>query len=442
MLQKFTTYYQKHNLFEQSDKILLAVSGGKDSMAMLHFFKASNLNFGVVHCNFTLRGTESDADEQLVKSVCEKHQVPFYTIGFDTKTYAVENKLSIQMAARELRYNWFEELSIKNAYQYIATAHHKNDVAETMLINLAKGTGLAGLHGISKKAGKIIRPLLDFTRKEIEDYIKENDIDYRDDQSNFDNKYTRNGIRLDVIPLLEKINPNLIESLNQTANYLSEAELILEEKIGDEFKRCAEQKDDRILFDIERLKTLNPLATYLYYFIKDYGFNNSDVSNIINSFNQQSGKEFFSNNYKIIKDREYLILSKNEVDESEEIEINSVEEFERKLNVKANQQPISLDLKIIKSSNYAYLDFDKLSFPLIVRKWKEGDVFQPFGMKGKKKLSDFFINNRIDNITKNKISILTSNNKIVWVMNYRIDDNYSITKNTKEVLILNHLSDF
>jgi tRNA(Ile)-lysidine synthase len=231
MLQKFKTYYRSNQLFEQSDKILLAVSGGKDSMAMLHFFKASNLNFGVAHCNFNLRGRESDADEQLVKTVCEKHQIPFFATHFNTTAYAEQNGISIQMAARDLRYNWFEELSAKNGYDFIATAHHKNDVAETMLINLSKGTGLAGLHGIIKKSGKIIRPLLGFTREEIEVFIQENNVEFRDDQSNFNNKYTRNGIRLDVIPLLEKINPNVIESLNQTANYLSDVELILAEKI-------------------------------------------------------------------------------------------------------------------------------------------------------------------------------------------------------------------
>ena len=231
MLQKFKTYHKKNNLFKATDKVLLAVSGGKDSMIMLHLFKACNLNFGVAHCNFNLRGGESDADEELVKTFCEKHNITFHQTKFNTKEYADQNGISIQMAARDLRYNWFEELSIKHNYQNIATAHHKNDVAETMLINLVNGTGLAGLHGIRKKQGNIIRPLLDFTREEIEQYIIENEIEYREDKSNADNKYTRNSVRLDVIPLLEKINPNLIESLNQTACYLSEIEFIIEEKV-------------------------------------------------------------------------------------------------------------------------------------------------------------------------------------------------------------------
>jgi tRNA(Ile)-lysidine synthase len=436
MLQKFKTYYQSNQLFEQSNKILLAVSGGKDSMAMLHFFKASNLNFGVAHCNFNLRRTESDADEQLVKAVCEKHQIPFFVTHFKTTVYAEQNGISIQMAARDLRYNWFEELSVKNGYDFIATAHHKNDVAETMLINLAKGTGLAGLHGIRNKSGNIIRPLLDFTREEIEVFVQENNVDFRDDQSNFNNKYTRNGIRLDVIPLLEKINPNLIESLNQTANYLSDVEFILAEKIEEEFKQCTEQEEDRVLFDIEKLQSLTALPTQLYYFIKSYGFNATHVEDIIQSFKEQSGKQFLSKTHQIIKDRNYLILQEIRENFNEEIIINTIEELELKTDWKVEQLKNSTQFEIQKSAKYANLDGDKIKFPLVLRNWEEGDVFQPLGMKGKKKLSDFFIDNKIDVLTKKTIQVLTSSNQIVWVIGYRIDDTFKLTANTKNLLII------
>ncbi|MCB9361533.1 MAG: tRNA lysidine(34) synthetase TilS [Flavobacteriales bacterium] len=436
MLQKFTTYYQKHYLFSQSDKILLAVSGGKDSMAMLHFFKASNLNFDVAHCNFNLRGRESDADEQLVKTVCKKHQIPFFATHFNTTAYAEQNGISIQMAARDLRYNWFEELSAKNGYNFIATAHHKNDVAETMLINLSKGTGLAGLHGISKKSGKIIRPLLGFTREEIEVFVQENNVEFRDDQSNFNNKYTRNGIRLDVIPLLEKINPNVIESLNQTANYLSDVELILAEKIEEEFKQCTDQEEGRVLFDIEKLQSLTALPTQLYYFVKSYGFNATHVEDIIQSFNEQSGKQYFSKTHQIIKDRNYLILQKIKGNLNEEIIINTLEELELKTDWKVEQLKNSTQFEIQKSAKYANLDFDKIKLPLVLRNWSAGDVFQPLGMKGKKKLSDFFIDNKIDVLTKKTIQVLTSNNQIVWVVGYRIDDTFKLTENTKNLLII------
>lgn len=436
MLQKFKTYYQKNSLFSTTDKVLLAVSGGKDSMAMLHLFKACNINFGVAHCNFNLRGTESDADEKLVKSICEKHNIPFHQTKFNTKEYAEQNGISIQMAARDLRYGWFEELSIENGYKVIATAHHKNDVAETMLINLANGTGLAGLHGIRKKSGKIIRPLLDFTRQEIEQYIIENEIEYREDKSNTDNKYTRNSVRLDVIPLLEKINPNLIESLNQTANYLSEAELIIEEKVKEEFKHCSNLKDNKIYFDISKLKALTALPTQLYYFLKPYGFNASAIDDIINSFEEQSGKQFLSKTHIIIKDRDCLILEERGVKNIDEIVINSIEELENKPFWKVSLQS-SKGYKTRKGSQYANIDFDKIQFPLTIRNWKEGDNFQPFGMKGKKKLSDFFIDNKVDVITKSQIQILVSNNQIVWVVGYRIDDNFKITDNTKNVMLIN-----
>ncbi|MDF1671877.1 MAG: tRNA lysidine(34) synthetase TilS [Vicingaceae bacterium] len=435
MLEKFKTYYINNELFKQSDKVLLAVSGGKDSMAMLQLFIADKLDFGVAHCNFNLRGAESDADEQLVKSVCEKYSIPFYQNSFDTIKYAAENGISIQMAARDLRYNWFEELINENGYSFVATAHHKNDVAETMLINLIKGTGLSGLHGIKNKSGNIIRPLLDFTKEEIDVFIQENIIDFREDLSNFDNKYTRNGIRLDVIPLLEKINPNAIESLNQTASYLADLELILEEKINNELEKCSQIKEDKILINITQFKELSPLQTYLYYFIKDYDFNASDVQDIIASLGEQPGKKFFSKTHQIVKDREYLIITKLGIEKQETLVINSIEELSL-YDFDAELYNLSKDFKIEPSSQYAYLDADKIQFPLIIRNWEEGDVFQPLGMRGKKKLSDFFIDNKMDVITKQKTKLLIQNNQIIWVVGFRIDDTFKITENTKKVLII------
>lgn len=437
MLKKFKTYYQKNDLFKQSDNILLTVSGGKDSMAMLHLFNACNLNFGVAHCNFSLRGAKSDADEELVKSICEKHKITFHSTKFNTKVYAEQNGISIQMAARELRYNWFEELSVDNNYDYIATAHHKNDVAETMLINLSKGTGLAGLHGIRNKSEKIIRPLLDFKREEIGVYVQKNNVVYREDKSNTDNKYTRNAIRLDVIPLLEKINPNVIESLVQTANYINEAEQIVEEKVENEFRRCTDIKDGKIYFDITKLKSLTALATQLYYFIKPYGFNAAGVEDIVQSFEEQSGKQFFSKTHIIVKDRGCLILQKITENDSDKVVVNSLQELERKLMCRATKYAAK-GYKPRKSPQYANLDYDKIKFPLTIRNWKEGDSFQPFGMKGKKKLSDFFIDNKIDVITKNQTKILTQNDKIIWVIGFRIDDNFKITNSTQNVLLINN----
>jgi len=372
----------------------------------------------------------------LVKAICEKHKITFHSTRFNTKEYAEENGISIQMAARELRYNWFEELSVDNNYDYIATAHHKNDVAETMLINLSKGTGLAGLHGIKDKSGKVIRPLLDFTREEIEVYVQKNNIAYREDKSNTDNKYTRNAIRLDVIPLLEKINPNVIESLVQTANYINEAEQIVEEKVEDEFKYCADFKDGKIYFDITKLKSLTALATQLYYSIKPYGFNAADVEDIIQSFEEQSGKQFFSKTHIIVKDRGCLILQEIK-NYSDKVVVNSLQELEQQLMCRATKYAAK-GYKPRKKLQYANLDFDKIQFPLTIRNWEAGDSFQPFGMKGKKKLSDFFIDNKVDVITKNQTKILTQNDKIIWVVGFRIDDSFKITETTQNVLLINN----
>ncbi|MCB0408713.1 MAG: tRNA lysidine(34) synthetase TilS [Flavobacteriales bacterium] len=437
MLQKFKTYYQKNELFNPSDKILLAVSGGKDSMVMLHLFNSENLNFGVAHCNFNLRGSESDADEELVKSVCEKLNIPFYSNSFDTQKHAQEKGISIQMAAREMRYQWFQELSTEFNYQYIATAHHKNDVAETMLINLTNGTGLAGLHGIRNKSGKIIRPLLDFTREEIEAYVLQNKVVYREDQSNADNKYTRNSIRLDVIPLLEQINPNLIESLNKTANYLAQAELILEEKVSEELNRCSVRNGNKIYFDIGKIKELTALETQLYYFFKPYGFNAADIENIISSLNEQSGKIFYSKSHQLIKDRDYLIIHKKNKEEQEILVFNNMEELEDYGKWEVKKYEYTPQFTIRKSNSFANLDADKIEFPLTLRYWKEGDVFQPLGMNGNKKVSDFFIDQKVDVLTKRTIKILAQNNQIIWIEGFRIDEQFKITNQTKNVLLIN-----
>ena len=263
MIEKFISYYKNNKLFNTTDNILLTVSGGKDSMTMLNLFKRNNLSFGIAHCNFQLRGEEAKKDEEFVKEYAENNNIPFYTIAFNTKEYAVEKGVSIQMAARELRYDWFEKIKIENDFEYIATAHHKNDVAETMLINITKGTGLAGLHGIANKNGNIIRPLLCFNRAEIDDYVKENNISYREDLSNSDTKYTRNLIRHTIIPELEKINSALIETLNDEANQFLGDEKIILSIISKEKKRLFLYDGDLIKINISELKKLAPLNSYL-----------------------------------------------------------------------------------------------------------------------------------------------------------------------------------
>ncbi|PJA07025.1 MAG: tRNA lysidine(34) synthetase TilS [Flavobacteriales bacterium CG_4_10_14_0_2_um_filter_32_8] len=433
MIKKFEKYYQKNELFAKTDKILLTVSGGRDSVAMVYLFKAAKLNFGIAHCNFQLRGKEADKDEELVNDIAEKFQIPFYSIIFNTKAYATEKRISIQMAARELRYAWFEKIRKENNFQFIATAHHQNDVAETMLINLTKGTGLSGLHGISIKSKFIIRPMLCFCREEIDDYINKNNIIYREDQSNTDTKYYRNAIRHQIIPELEKLNPSIITTLNKEATRFFEIETILEEKINSEKEKCFEYADDSIKIYIKRLKNLNSLKTYLYYFLKDFDFNFSDVEDIINGLDNQAGKTYYSSTHILVKDRDFFILKRNEEQIVPPIFINSFEEFPFDSHL-IN----SLDnFKINSSSNYAYLDADKIQFPLILRIWATGDFFKPFGMKGSKKISDYLIDKKVSIIDKKKIKVLADDKgQIIWLVGYRINDNFKITLSTRTILLL------
>lgn len=438
MIKKFEKYYNEERLFSKTDKILLAVSGGRDSVAMVYLFYQAQLNFGIAYCNFKLRGKESDKDEQYVCDLAKKLNVPFYTTSFHTKTYAKKNKQSTQMAARELRYTWFAEIKEKNNYQYIATAHHKNDVAETLLINLTKGTGLSGLHGIKSKAGDVIRPLLCFNRSEINGFVEENKLTFREDKSNAETKYVRNKIRHKVIPELEKINPSFVETIFTETQHFNELEQLLEAKINEDKKLCWKVlKDGTIEIEIDKLLNLKPLRTYLYYFLKPYGFNEEDVVDVMNSLNKQSGKQFYSSTHQLIKDRATLILTEIKTNDKQEFIIEKMDDF--------NTLPFVLNVQLVpkeqlktikKDKKIAYLNAEKITFPLVVRKWKKGDKFKPFGMKGTKKISDFFIDEKFSLVEKENTWILASINNIIWLIGHRIDDDFKISEKTKTILQL------
>ena len=436
MLDKFQKYYSEHQLFNQTDKILLAVSGGKDSVAMVDLFSKSQLNIGILHCNFKLRNNDSDLDEQLVEEIAQSYQVPFFKKNFDTKNYAEDKGISIQMAARELRYDWFEQIRESEGYDYVATAHHKNDVVETMLINLTKGTGIAGLHGILNKKEKVIRPLLCYTSQEITDFVKEQHLSYREDSSNTEVKYTRNKIRHQIIPKLEEINPSLIETLYDESQQFLELEQILIQKIDSEKKKYLKEEGDLIKIDIQKLLKLTPLRSYLYYFLKDSGFNIADVKNIIDGLDNHSGKTYYSSTHQLVKDRNELILRKKGKPSTTEFLINSTKDLE-KLPFCLNLEVVDelSDLKINKSSNYAYLDANEVTFPLTIRKWEKGDAFRPLGMKGFKKVSDLFIDNKFSLVDKEDCWLLLSSKKIIWLIGHRIDDRFKVTDKTKKLFV-------
>jgi len=437
MLKKFIDFIFQESLFENDDKILLTVSGGPDSVVLCELFYRAKYNFGIAHCNFHLRGKESDEDEIFVRDLAKKYNVQFYVKHFNTKKYAKDNHISIEMAARDLRYNWFFELLKKEKYKYIATGHHLDDQIETFFINIIRGTGIAGLHGIISKQNNIIRPLLFAYRNDIEAFLKKNNIPFRTDSTNNSVKFMRNKFRNLILPQLYQINKNYKKTIINDIERLKDAEFIYKTKINEVKKNILIKEGKNILIPIEKLKELNPLRTYLFEFLSSYNFNFSTVEDIISRLDDISGKQFFSSSHRLIKDREYLIIS--ELDKKSEA--NAIEFFINENDLFINT-PVSLKFKkliynkdfiISKDKFIACFDKDKLKFPLQIRKWEKGDYFYPFGMNKKKKLSDFFIDEKFSLLEKEKIWLLCSDNDIVWIIGKRIDNRFRIRNNTKNI---------
>ena len=416
---------------------LLAVSGGIDSMVMLHLFQQLNYNFAVANINFKLRGNEADNEANFIKEYCAKNNIKLYQKDFNTEKFANENKISIQMAARNLRYLWFDDLANEKSFNFIAIAHHLDDQSETFFINMLRGTGISGLHGIAKIKNNIIRPLLFATRTEITEYAIRHNIPYKNDSSNASDKYQRNYIRHHILPEFYKLRNDFSKSLNSTITHLNEVEQYANSHIKKELEGIIEESEFGIFqISISKLIDNNFCKLLLYYALKNYNFQNShidDISKLIE--NKTPGKTIISSTHKVTINREIIILDiiNNDDIENLEIQINSLD----------NQQWNSSKLKIVFpfSGNYkennqslAFLDYDKLEFPLTIRNWKQGDSFKPLGMKGEKKVSDFFIDNKISNLEKSRIKFLCSNDRIIWIIGHRIDDRYKITKKTKNIL--------
>ncbi len=437
MLNDFKKFIAENNILNPDERILLAVSGGIDSMVMAHLFIQMGYETGILHCNFTLRGKESEKDEELVRKFAESQSIPFFSTHFDTKVYAKENSLSVQMAARELRYSWFEEIRKQNGYDLIAVAHNLNDNIETLIINLTRGTGLAGLSGMRIVNNRIIRPLLFASRKQITDYCNMNSIRYREDKSNADTKYIRNKIRHQIIPVLKEINPSIETTLNETAERFIGINEIVSEFIRKLREKICEHSGEITTFNISLLRTHLHNKAIIFELFKPFGIINVQLEDLIKVINGKTGGQIFTGSHRIIKNRKEIIVSNEEIKDNTSFLISSITGFKKVPGIESAQySDITDSFEIPTNPATACVDADKLVFPLIVRKWMPGDNFYPLGMKQKKKLSDYFIDNKYSILDKENKLILESDGKIVWIIGDRIDNRFRITSSTKNALIV------
>jgi tRNA(Ile)-lysidine synthase len=411
-----------------SARFLLAVSGGMDSVVLAHLFASYGLHFDIAHCNFHLRGEESNKEMAFVKNLPFLTTQKGFVKEFDTLAVQQKSGKSIEMTARELRYQWFEEIG--TAYHYIVTAHHANDNAETMLLNLLRGTGLRGMCGIPPKNGKIIRPLLRALRTAIERYSLEQGVEYCVDSSNLEDCFLRNKVRNKVFPELEKMNPNFIDIFSRNSNLFSQQAKFFDAHIQSYKNQLLKETGNRVTLAIDMLKNCEYQSLILYEILHPYGFNADEVENILKVMDASSGKRFFSDTHVLIKDRAHFIIEKKEPKNEENMLIHSIEDLEKN-GFTVEKTPYSENFNPIKALNVIYVDAEKLSFPLMIRNWQKGDFFYPFGMKTKKKVSDFFTDLKIDLLEKQKIRLLCSQDQIVWIVNYRADDRFRVDEKTE-----------
>ncbi|MFK5891448.1 MAG: tRNA lysidine(34) synthetase TilS [Flavobacteriaceae bacterium] len=442
MLKEVAEHINKNFPFLKRAKILVATSGGVDSMVASYILNSLGYNIALAHCNFKLRAKDSDKDEVFVKGWAHKNNIVCYTRSFETAQYAKNKKISIQLAARELRYQWFDDLLAQENYDYIITAHHANDNLETVLLNLTRGTGFKGLLGIPEQNDKIIRPLLPFSRETILAFAKKNNIAWREDKSNASDKYSRNKIRHQIIPVLQELNPNLIDSFTKNQAYLKGIENILNDRLEVVKKEVVRQTGKSTLsFDIAKILSLSNPKVYLFELLRNYGFTAwDDISDLLTA---QSGKQIFSKTHRLLKDREALFLSplKPEKELKKSYTINNLEiglSLEG-LNL-SFENIIKTDFKSNTNKACIFVDEDKIKGSLIVRKWQKGDYFYPFGMQNKKKISTFFKDQKMSLLDKENTWLLCNDNNIIWIIGQRLDNRFRISENTKKILKINYTS--
>lgn len=438
MLKMFFDFNRLHSLITHDTRFIIAASGGLDSMVLVDLCYKAGFDFAIAHCNFKLRGTDSDEDAEFVKHTAKSMGFPYFENNFDTKIHAEKHKLSIQAAARELRYAWFEKLLQSGDYQFYATGHHFDDKVETFLINLFRGTGISGLRSILPKNGNCIRPLLFANRSDIQVYARQNQIKFRVDSSNQEDHYTRNKIRHFVIPAIEKAYPDFKKGFENTFYALTITEAFIRSETSKITQRLVKKTDGKAYINIKQLKELDNFELCLYEILKTYHFNTPTVHEIFRSLEGISGKKYYSKTSVLVRERENLVITR--LEDLAEIQLNDPILIDQHLTHLDEPLPLRFEVELLspgfvikKEKNLAFLDFDKLHFPLTLRKPAPGDSFMPLGMRGKKKISDFLIDEKFSYEQKNNVLVLLSGDEIVWLIGYRIDDKFKITPNTKAV---------
>ncbi len=432
MLEQLLNYIDKQKLWQPNEKILVGVSGGIDSVVLAHLLSEASIPFAIAHCNFRLRGSDSDEDETFVKNLAKQLGVKIFVRQFDTKQFAERHSISIQMSARELRKAWFEDLKKTEGFDRIATAHHLNDSLETVLFNLTKGTGIAGLKGIPPQQGDYVRPLMFATRQMIKKYAISHGITWREDRSNETVKYHRNLIRHKVIPELKKINPALEATFIHSMEKIIAVANLFTEAVHEKRAVLLEPMRGGYRINKEKLLETHEFQIILYEILKPYGFNYSQTSGLVSAMQGQPGKIFESPGYLLTVDREYLFINPKEEMKNDQKSIGqNMKEITtgraRLTFEKLKREAVTIDA----DRNTACLDYEKLEFPLVLRPWKKGDFFMPLGMKGKKKVSDFMIDEKIPLNLKNQVMVLQSGKNLVWIVGHRIDDRYKVTDKTR-----------
>ena len=437
-MQSFTDHIRESGLFCPADRILLAVSGGVDSVVMTDLFAKAGYSFGIAHCNFHLRGSDSDSDEAFVRSLAEKYQVSAHCISFDTTAFAKEHKLSIEEAARKLRYDFFDRIAEQHGYCYIATAHHNNDAIETFFINLIRGTGLTGLHGIRPVNGKIIRPLLLFSRQEISDYASRNSLPFHEDYTNNETVFLRNKIRHQLLPMLKEMSPQIEPTMMRNMANLADAEQIFHEAIATKQRHIFKVEDDKITVSKDDIRQLNPCNTYLFEMLRQFGFNATAVNDLLSALDS-TGRQFHSQTHTILTNRDTIIIKEKEIstDDTEYIIEKGVTTISTPIHLSLEQSVTDETRDLRTDQNTIVVDSQKLKYPLILRRWRQGDRFQPFGMKTTRKVSDFFKDNHLSLFEKNEKWLLCNNDgQIIWIVGMRMDDRFKVAQQSKEITMI------